>query len=110
MKKVLYKGDIDICPVEVTMQIVGGKYTLLIIRELLTGTKRFGEIKKMIPTISTKTLTERLIFLKKQGLVERKAYKTIPLKVEYSLTQNGETLGPLIDQLRSWGKSQLNLQ
>ena len=109
MKKTEYKGHTEICPVEIAMQILGGKYTTLIIRDLLTGTKRFGELKASIPEISTKTLAERLEFLKEERIVVRKAYKVIPLKVEYSLTSTGKSLSPVIEQMRVWGKKKLSL-
>lgn len=92
------------CPVEKTLQILGKKHTTLIIRDLLTGTKRFGEIQKNMPFVSTKTLTERLKFLVDEGIVDRKAYDTVPLKVEYSLTQLGLELNPIIEQMRIFGK------
>jgi DNA-binding HxlR family transcriptional regulator len=109
MKKLKYKGHTEICPVEVTMQILGGKYTTLIVRDLLAGTKRFGEIKKSIPEISTKTLAERLEFLRSENIVNRKVYDVIPLKVEYSLTSEGRSLAPVIDEMRRWGKSKLKI-
>ena len=110
MKKLKFKGHSEICPVEITMQVLGGKYTMLIIRDLLAGTKRFGEIKKSIPEISTKTLAERLEFLRNENIVNRKVYDVIPLKVEYSLTPDGKSLAPVIDSMRAWGKMKLKIK
>ncbi len=93
------------CPVEKTLSILGKKYTLLIIRDLLVGTKRFGELQRSIKEISTKTLSERLDELENAKLIKRKAYKTIPVKVEYSLTDTGKTLKPIIEQMRVWGNT-----
>ena len=103
MKKTSNKNIYEECPVEKTMPILGGKHTTLIIRDLLTGTKRFGELQKSMPFVSTKTLSERLSFLASEKIVKRKAYKTVPLKVEYSLTELGKTLEPIIEQMRVWG-------
>ncbi len=107
MKKAQSKDIYQQCPVEKTLQVLGGKHTTLIIRDLLTGTKRFGELQRSMPFVSTKTLTERLKFLTKEKIIKRKVYKTVPLKVEYSLTEQGMTLEPIIDQMRKWGKHKL---
>jgi len=91
------------CPIERTVSILEGKWTLLILRELFTGTKRFGELRNALPGVSPKTLSERLRILEKQGIVERTIYPEVPPRVEYSLTTLGETLSPIIESLRAWG-------
>lgn len=97
------------CPVEKTLEILGGKHTTLIIRDLLSGAKRFGELKKNMPFASTKTLSERLDFLEKEKIIKRKAYKTVPLRVEYSLTERGKSLEPIIEQMRVWGREMMKI-
>ena len=91
------------CPIERTVNILDGKWTLLILRELFTGTKRFGELRSELTGVSPKTLAERLRVLEKQGIVERTIYPEIPPRVEYSLTTLGQTLNPIIEALRDWG-------
>ena len=91
------------CPIERTVSILEGKWTLLILRELFTGTKRFGELRNALPGVSPKTLSERLRILEQQGIVERTIYPEVPPRVEYSLTTLGETLSPIIESLRAWG-------
>src|SRR5579871_5466117 len=91
------------CPIERTVTILEGKWTLLILRELFTGTKRFGELRSELPGVSPKTLAERLRILEKQGIIERTIYPEVPPRVEYSLTSLGLTLRPIIEALREWG-------
>lgn len=92
------------CPIEKAVSILDGKWTLLILRELFTGMKRFGELRSELEGISPKTLTERLRILEEQGIVRRTIYPEVPPRVEYSLTEYGETLRPVIDALRTWGE------
>ncbi|MBA3871191.1 MAG: helix-turn-helix transcriptional regulator [Anaerolineae bacterium] len=91
------------CPIERTVNILEGKWTLLILRELFTGTKRFGELRSALTGVSPKTLSERLRILEQQGIVKRTIYPEVPPRVEYSLTELGETLSPIIEALRQWG-------
>jgi len=91
------------CPIERTVNILEGKWTLLILRELFTGTKRFGELRSALPGVSPKTLSERLRILEKQGIVGRRIYPEVPPRVEYFLTDLGQTLSPIIESLREWG-------
>ena len=91
------------CPIERTVNILEGKWTLLILRELFTGTKRFGELRSALAGVSPKTLSERLRILEKQGIIERTIYPEVPPRVEYSLTALGQTLKPIIEALREWG-------
>ncbi len=91
------------CPVERTVNLIGSKWTLLILRDLFDGTKRFGELRASLAGISPKTLTEKLRELEKSGLVERKIYPEVPPRVEYSLTKRGQTLDTIMEALREWG-------
>ncbi|HEV2235826.1 MAG TPA: helix-turn-helix domain-containing protein [Ktedonobacterales bacterium] len=93
----------DICPVERTAEIVSGKWTLLIIRDLATGTKRFSELERSLHGISPKTLSERLSTLESEGVLRRRMYAEVPPKVEYSLTEKGQALVSLIDCMRAFG-------
>ncbi|MCL5962101.1 MAG: helix-turn-helix transcriptional regulator [Chloroflexi bacterium] len=93
------------CPVERTLSVIEGKWAILILRDLFTGTKRFGELRSSLIGISPKTLTERLRALEQQGIVERKIYPEVPPRVEYSLTERGQTLEPIIEAMREWGAS-----
>lgn len=91
------------CPVEVTLGLLSSKWKILIIRELLTGTKRFSEIKRTLPDVTQKMLTQSLRGLEEDGLIERKVYPVVPPKVEYSLSDLGWRLNPVIDTLRAFG-------
>lgn len=92
------------CPIERSVRVLEGKWTLLVLRELLTDTRRFGELLSALPGASPKTLTERLRTLERQGIVLRVIYPEIPPRVEYSLTPLGRTLEPVIESLRDWGE------
>ena len=96
------------CPVEYTASIMGNKWKCLILRELLTGTKRFNELTKAIIGVSAKVLTENLRELEKDGIVNRKTYAVVPPKVEYSLTEKGNDLKPIIDQMQEYGMKYKN--
>ncbi|RVU54375.1 winged helix-turn-helix transcriptional regulator [Anaerosphaera multitolerans] len=93
------------CPVEVTLSLIGNKWKVLIIRDLLEGTKRFGELKKSIGSISAKVLTSNLREMEEEGLINRKVYAEVPPKVEYSLTETGYSLKSVLDSMYSWGES-----
>lgn len=95
------------CPVEATVTLIGNKWRILIIRDLIDGTKRFNEIKRSIGGISQKVLTENLRILEENGLVKRIVYQEIPPKVEYSLTDTGLSLRPVITSMREWGSEYL---
>ena len=92
------------CGVEKTLKVIGGKWTVLIIRDLCDGTKRFGQLQKSLEGISPKTLALRLDQLEQERIVKRKVFKEIPLHVEYSLTTRGESLKELIVKMREWGE------
>ena len=98
------QDDSLVCPVARTARIVSGKWTLLIIRDLTYGTKRFSELERSLTGISPKTLSERLSALESEGIVQRKTYAEVPPKVEYSLTEKGQALLVLIEDMRSYGR------
>ena len=97
------KKDIQKCPVEVTLQLIGDKWKVLIIRELLTGTKRFGELKKSVGNITQKVLTSNLRTMESNDLISRKVYAEVPPRVEYTLTETGHSLKPILDSMVVWG-------
>ncbi|WP_406541349.1 winged helix-turn-helix transcriptional regulator [Clostridium ljungdahlii] len=98
------KKDLPACPVETTLSLIGDKWKVLIIRDLLTGTKRFGELKKSVGSISQKVLTQNLRQMEQDGLVNRKVYAEVPPRVQYSLTSLGFSLKPILDVMWSWGE------
>lgn len=95
--------NIPDCPVEMTLQLIGDKWKVLIIRELLSGTKRFNELMRSVSGITQKVLTSHLRAMEADGLVDRKVYPEVPPKVEYSLTLTGFSLKPVLDSMVSWG-------
>lgn len=97
------KTELPACPVEITMGLIGDKWKVLIIRDLLTGTKRFGELKKSLSGITQKVLTNNLRQMESSGLVLRKVYAEVPPKVEYSLSDTGWSLKPILDSMVEWG-------
>ena len=99
----LTKDELPECPVATTVQLIGNKWKILIIRNLLTGPQRFTQIAKTIPGISKKVLTDNLRALEDDGLVEREIFAEVPPRVEYSLSQLGKTLQPILDAMRDWG-------
>lgn len=99
------KKELPACPVEITMGLIGDKWKVLIIRDLLTGTKRFGELKKSLNGITQKVLTNNLREMEASGLVNRKVYAEVPPRVEYPLTETGLSLKPILDSMVVWGNS-----
>lgn len=96
--------DLPACPVETTLLLIGDKWKVLILRDLLPGTKRFGELKKSIGSISQKVLTSQLRAMEQQGLVHREVFPEVPPRVEYSLTELGYSLKPVLDSMSAWGE------
>jgi DNA-binding HxlR family transcriptional regulator len=96
-----------VCPVARTAAIISGKWTLLIIRDLTTGTKRFSELERSLVGISPKTLSERLSALEREGVLHRQTFAEVPPKVEYSLTEKGQALYTVIEAMRSYGNTWL---
>lgn len=95
--------ELPACPVEITMGLIGDKWKVLIVRDLLAGTKRFGELKKSVTGITQKVLTSNLRQMEASGLVRRKVYAEVPPRVEYSLTETGFSLKPILDSMVQWG-------
>ena len=91
------------CPVETTISLIGDKWKVLILRELMGGTKRFGELQRGVGKVSQKVLTSQLRAMEANGLVHREVFAEVPPRVEYSLTPLGQSLRPVIDALRDWG-------
>lgn len=96
------------CPVATTINLIGNKWKLLIIRDLLGGTKRFGELRKSLTGISQRVLTENLRDLEKDGLLNRKVFAEVPPRVEYSMNQTGLSLQPIIMSMAEWGTKYKN--
>lgn len=97
------KKGLPECPVETTLSLIGDKWKILILRDLLAGTKRFGELRKSIGSVSQKVLTENLRKMEGDLLVSRKVYAEVPPRVEYSLTELGKSLNPVLLSMKKWG-------
>lgn len=95
--------DLPKCPVETTFNLIGDKWKVLIIRDLLNGSKRFGELKKSVEGISQKVLTTNLRSMENDGLVVRKVFPQVPPRVEYTLSDVGYSLAPVLNAMASWG-------
>lgn len=93
----------DYCATEMALEIIGGKWKLVILRNLFESTKRFGELRRTIPNVTQRMLTRQLRELEEDGLVHRKVYTQVPPKVEYSLTETGESLKSIVQQIDEWG-------
>lgn len=96
--------ELPACPVETTLMLIGDKWKVLILRDLMTGTKRFGELKKSIGSVSQKVLTAQLRDMEANRLVHRQVYAEVPPRVEYSLTELGRSLKPILDAMWTWGE------
>ena len=92
------------CPVETTLLLIGNKWIVLILRDLFTGTKRFGELKKSLTPISQKVLTSQLRDMEAKGILHREVYPQVPPRVDYSLTELGWSLKPIVDSMYTWGE------
>lgn len=92
------------CPVETTLTLIGSKWKVLILRDLLGGTKRFGELKKSIGGVSQKVLTAQLRDMEASGLLTRQVYAEVPPRVEYTLTDLGQSLRPILESMSRWGE------
>ena len=91
------------CPVETTLMLISDRWKVLIIRDLLDGTKRFGELKRSVGNVSQKVLTANLRSMEDSGLLTRKVYAEVPPRVEYTLTDTGYSLKPILDAMVTWG-------
>ena len=104
MKESNAEKELPACPVETTLMLIGDKWKVLIFRDLLPGTKRFGELKRSIGSVSQKVLTAQLRDMERSGLVQRRVYAEVPPRVEYSLTELGKSLKPILDSMQNWGE------
>ena len=95
--------ELPACPVETTLMLISDRWKVLIIRDLMNGTKRFGELKKSVGAISQKVLTANLRSMEESGLLTRKVYAEVPPRVEYTLTETGYSLKPVLDSMVAWG-------
>lgn len=95
------------CPIEVTISLIGGKYKAIILWHLINKTLRFGELKKLVTSATPKMLTQQLRELEDDGLINRYVYPVVPPKVEYSLTEFGESIIPILDSMCKWGTNYL---
>ena len=96
---------LTVCPVEVTVSVVGGSWKLTIVQKLLEGSLRFGELRRAVGDITERVLTRQLRELEADGLVHREVYAEVPPRVEYSLTPLGESTRPLVDLMGAWGRN-----
>ncbi len=96
--------ELPTCPVETTLTLIGDKWKVLILRDLLNGTKRFGELKRSIGGVSQKVLTAQLRAMEESGLLTRKVYAEVPPRVEYTLTELGQSLKPVLSAMQEWGE------
>ena len=96
--------ELPACPVETTLTLIGDKWKVLILRDLLPGTKRFGDLKKSVGNVSQKVLTAQLRAMEESGLLTRTVYAEVPPRVEYTLTELGQSLRPILDAMRNWGE------
>lgn len=104
------KKELPACPVETTLTLIGDKWKVLILRDLLPGTKRFGALKKSIGSVSQKVLTAQLRNMEANGLVHREVFAEVPPRVEYSLTELGQSLKPILEAMQNWGEAYKTLQ
>ena len=95
------------CAITATLDVVGGKWKVFILTQLVQGTRRFGELRKAIPAVTQKMLTQQLRELEEAGLVTRTIYPEVPPRVEYRLTEHGLTLRPVLQALNGWGRQHL---
>jgi DNA-binding HxlR family transcriptional regulator len=100
----IVKKDLPACPVATTVGLIGNKWKILILRDVLDGTKRFGELRKSLEGISQKVLTDNLRAMEKDGLLVRTVFPEVPPHVEYSLSELGETMRPIIRHMEEWGR------
>ena len=108
MSEMTAKATLPACPVETTLTLIGDKWKVLILRDLMPGTKRFGELKKSVGNVSQKVLTAQLRAMEENGLVHREFYAEVPPRVEYSLTDRAMSLLPHINSLISWAQENMN--
>ena len=103
-------ADKNMCPVKTTLDLIGGKYKSLILWHLADGKLRFSQLNKLIPQATAKMLTQQLREIEIQGIIHREVYPVVPPKVEYSLTDLGRSLMPVLIAMRDWGAEYLRTQ
>lgn len=96
--------ELPACPVETTLTLIGDKWKVLILRDLMPGTKRFGELKRSVGSVTQKVLTAQLRQMERSGLLTRTVYAEVPPRVEYTLTELGYSLKPILDAMWTWGE------
>jgi DNA-binding HxlR family transcriptional regulator len=102
--------ELPLCPVETTLLLIGDKWKVLILRDLMQGARRFGELHRSVGRISQKVLTQQLRAMEKDGIVARTVYAEVPPRVEYALTETGLSLKPILDSMRDWGQTYKSLR
>ncbi len=103
MEAINENHDKTTCSVEITLKVIGGRWKVLILRELFDGVKRFNQLHRSINGVTQKMLTQQLREMEQEGLIHREVYLQVPPKVEYSLTPLGESLKPILDSMHQWG-------
>lgn len=98
------KKELPACPVETTLMMIGNKWKVLILRDLMEGTRRFGQLKKSVGNVNQKVLTAQLRSMEQDELLTRKVYAEVPPRVEYTLTERGRSLKPILDAMQHWGE------
>ncbi len=98
------KKELPACPVEITLTLINSRWSILILRDLMQETKRFGQLQRSLGKVSQKVLSSTLKDMEKNGLIIRKVYPEVPPKVEYSLSPLGDSLSPVLDSLKQWGE------
>lgn len=98
-------NELPTCPIETTLTLIGNKWKVLILRDLMPGSKRFGKLQRSIGQISQKVLTSNLKEMETKGIVHRKVYAEVPPRVEHSLTDLGKSLNPILDSMWNWGEN-----
>lgn len=106
MRKQRHKGYTN-CPVEAALDIIGGKWKSIILFRVLEQTRRFNELRRLLPNVTQRMLTNQLRELERDGLIDRKVYAEVPPKVEYSVTAFGKTLRPVLTTLTKWAETQI---
>ena len=104
----IIKMQIENCPINYTMNKIGGKWKPIILHRIKVGVNRFGILQRAIPIISKQMLTSQLRELEEDGFIERTIFAEIPPRVEYTITKSGESIFPLLDAIQQWGKEQMN--
>lgn len=104
MSEAIATRELPACPVETTLTLISDKWKVLILRDLMPGTKRFGELKKSIGSVTQKVLTTQLREMEATGLLTRTVYAEVPPRVEYTLTELGYSLKPILDAMWNWGE------